>query len=60
MRISLLLALIPLLFGCAGYRLGPTGGFAAGDCASKGIDASATAATAAITAPRDEIKCWPI
>jgi hypothetical protein len=31
MRITLLLVLIPCLFGCAGYRLGPTGGFAAGE-----------------------------
>jgi Lipopolysaccharide-assembly len=31
MRFTFLLALIPLLFGCAGYRLGPTGGFAAGE-----------------------------
>lgn len=31
MRFTFFLALVPLLFGCAGYRLGPTGGFAAGD-----------------------------
>lgn len=31
MRITLVLALLPCLVGCAGYRLGPTGGFAAGE-----------------------------
>ena len=31
MRFTLFFALIPCLFGCAGYRLGPTGGFAAGE-----------------------------
>jgi len=31
MRFTLFLALIPCLFGCAGYRLGPTGGVAAGE-----------------------------
>src|SRR5947207_12450233 len=31
MRFTLLLVLMPCLFGCAGYRLGPTGGFAAGE-----------------------------
>lgn len=31
MRFALLLALVPGLFGCAGYRLGPTNGSAAGD-----------------------------
>lgn len=30
-RFAILLAFIPCLFGCAGYRLGPTGGFSAGD-----------------------------
>lgn len=31
MRFTLLLVLMPCLFGCAGYRLGPSGGFAAGE-----------------------------
>jgi len=31
LRLITFLALIPLLFGCAGYRLGSTGGFAAGE-----------------------------
>jgi hypothetical protein len=30
-RLVFLLAFVPFLFGCAGYRLGPTGGFAAGE-----------------------------
>jgi hypothetical protein len=31
MRFALLLAFMPCLFGCAGYRLGPSNGLAAGD-----------------------------
>jgi hypothetical protein len=31
MRFTVILVLMPCLFGCAGYRLGPTGGFAAGE-----------------------------
>lgn len=31
MRAALFLAFIPFVFGCAGYRLGPTNGYAAGD-----------------------------
>jgi len=31
MRFTFFIAFVPLLFGCAGYRLGPTGGFVAGE-----------------------------